>query len=599
MNKYIKKIGMAFGCVLLVSSCAEVSFWDNFLGDQPESSGATTEEIFSTQANAERVLTYAYTGLMQGIPSQSDSRVGDNLLESITDLCHSFRDNIGDGPRNLYYTGMLSPTVSGLNNSAYYYGNETDWTTIRYAWLFLENVDRVPDMTAEMKDIRKAEAKMRIALSYFNMMRFIGGVPWLDHAVDVNETMNFPRISFAQTVRNIEAMLNDVIDNSNLPWKQADTDYGRMTKAGAMALKVKLLHFAASPTFSSNLLGSDYAGNSGVTWQEVVNAAQAFFNAVDQNGGYALVQPTDDSHRARRLAYRQAYFNRGSSEVLISVHKGSDYESTHSSFYANRYYYGPTLNYACMFAWDDGTDFVADPDDPTTFDWANPSRQPFFTPTEVEVDGETFTEMVPTRDPRLYENVACPGDDYYNGTGAPVNTNHSSYHIGTGFLVMKYVLQQSSDRSVSPEQYCHTRLAEIMLCYAEALNEVNNGPTSLAYDMVDDVRARVGMPALPDGLSKNDFLEALLKERAMELGFEDARWFDLIRRDREADFRKTLYGLNSLGLDDRDNPTQFEFAVEELGARYWKNNWDRKWYLSPIPQTEINKDYGMVQNPGW
>ena len=51
MNRIIKGLGIALGCVLIASSCSEISFGDKFLGDQPESSGATTEEMFSSKIN--------------------------------------------------------------------------------------------------------------------------------------------------------------------------------------------------------------------------------------------------------------------------------------------------------------------------------------------------------------------------------------------------------------------------------------------------------------------------------------------------------------------------------------------------------------------
>ena len=86
MNRIIKGLGIALGCVLIASSCSEISFGDKFLGDQPESSGATTEEMFSSKINAEKVLTKAYTGLPYGLPTGSDYKLGVNILESITDL---------------------------------------------------------------------------------------------------------------------------------------------------------------------------------------------------------------------------------------------------------------------------------------------------------------------------------------------------------------------------------------------------------------------------------------------------------------------------------------------------------------------------------
>ena len=587
MNSIIKGLGIAFGYILIASSCSEISFGDKFLGNQPESSGATTEEMFSSKINAEKVLTKAYTGVPYGLPTGGDFKLGGNILESITDLCQSFRDNISDGPMKLYYNGALSAN-NVPKSAAYLYAGKSDWTTIRYAWLFIENVNKVPDMTDVEKNRRIAEAKTLIALSYFEMMRYIGGVPWLDHAIDVNEKMEFPRITFAQTVENIVGLLNEAI-NANLEWKQNDQNDGRMTKAGAMALKFKVLQWAASPTFNSNTKWNSeadeytcYGNYSDQRWKDAAEAGAAFFNEITKQHGYELIQPTEETHRARRLAYRKAYYNRGGTEILISTRKGYDV-GTHSDFINQRYYTGPTLNYVDMFPWENGSDF------PEDFDWKNPSKQPFFTYTD--------NEMVPTRDPRLYENVACPGDTYCTGTTAPVYINHEDYKDGSGFLIMKYILQENNDRN-GPVQWAHTRLSEIMLGYAEVLNEVNGRPNDEAYKMVNDVRKRVGLSELPKGMNHDQFLEAVLKERALELGFEEVRWFDLVRRDRQNDFKKTLYGLRSRG-NDLHNPTAFTFEKVVLGDRYCKTNWDTKWYLAPIPQNEINKKYGMTQNPGW
>ena len=88
------------------------------------------------------------------------------------------------------------------------------------------------------------------------------------------------------------------------------------------------------------------------------------------------------------------------------------------------------------------------------------------------------------------------------------------------------------------------RLAEIYLSYAEALNEVNNGPTAEAYRCVNIVRSRAGLGNLPSGLSKDNFREALLNERACEFGMEEVRWFDIIRWKREDIFKKQLHGMN-------------------------------------------------------
>ena len=251
-------------------------------------------------------------------------------------------------------------------------------------------------------------------------------------------------------------------------------------------------------------------------------------------------------------------------------------------FYNERTRSGPTLNYVDMFPWADGTEF------PDNFDWVHPPKQPFFA-----ADGS------PTRDPRLYETCVVPGDTYFDGSLAPLYTNHLNYRAPiSGFFQMKFLLRTYNDRDSRPVHWPYLRLPEVLLSYAEAINEYAGAPDATAYDCVNDVRGRVGLSALRENMGKEEFREAVLRERALEFGFEEVRWFDLVRWGREADFRKPLYGLISVG-NNSQKPTSFSFKPFTLDDRAWKNAWDTKWYLAPIPQTEINKGYGMTQNPGW
>lgn len=586
--KNISKI-MFCAVAAILMSCSQISLDGDFLGDRPESSGADIEKMFSSASEADKVLNEAYRNLPYGLPTPFNNKLGGNVLESLTDLCQSFRDNISDGPMKYYYNGALSANTVNTS-AAYHYAGETDWTAIRYAWLFIENASKVPDYGESMLSCRVAEAKIIIALSYFDMLRYYGGVPWLDHAADVNETMNFPRITFAQTVENIVSLLDQAINSEGLPWKQDEINDGRMTKAGAMALKFKVLQWAASPAFNSSdkwhPQANEYScyGNYDVDrWNRALEAGKAFFQGIEANGGYSLIQAEAADHRSYRLAYRKAYYERGGTEILISTRHGYGPE-THNAYINQRLYSGPTLNYVEMFPWADGSDF------PSDFNWASPSRQPFF----EYVSGE----MVPTRDPRLYENVACPGETYCDGTTAPVYINHSNYKDGSGFLIMKHILQENSDRAGKPVQWSYMRLSEIMLDYAEVINEASDGPDQTAYDLLNQVRSRVGLSPVPAGMTKEEFREAVLREKALELGFEQVRWFDLVRHDRQSDFTKKLYGLRSKG-NDLTAPTAFTFEKVELAQRYWASDWNTKWYLAPIPQDEINKKYGMTQNPGW
>jgi len=121
------------------------------------------------------------------------------------------------------------------------------------------------------------------------------------------------------------------------------------------------------------------------------------------------------------------------------------------------------------------------------------------------------------------------------------------------------------------------RYAEILLIYAEALNEVS-GPSAEAYDAINQVRtrARNGNPdVLPDiaGLSQEDFREAVLQERRVEFVNEGQRWYDLVRTENLIEYVKRAKG-------EKANPQTFN-------------------YVFPIPQREIDINHNLTQNPNY
>lgn len=595
LHKITTNLLVVLSLGLSLTSCYDIRFGDDFLGTGAENSGAVTDSMFSSKINADKVLTQAYKYLPYGLPvkmSGEDARaydkLGMNVLEALTDLHQSTRDNQMDGPVNLYYRGALSANLSEANqgHEAYRFGSELDYSTIRYAWIYIENCHKIPDITDMELRERVAEAKMLVALSYAEMLRYVGGVPILDHYVKEDEVMNFPRRTFAETVDYIVRLIDEA--KGDLKWKQDENNDGRMTQAGALGLKFRVLLFAASPMFNSATPwhpAADrytcYTDYDASRWQRAADAGKEFMDALSIYGQYELIQPVESTHAARRTAFQKAYYDRGGSEVLISTRRSFEV-SVLDDFFSQRNYSGPTLNYVNMFPWENGDDF------PSDFDWENPSTQPFYGPNG------------PTRDPRLYETVTLPGSLYFDGTYAPIYTNHQFFRPGgTGFTMKKFILEQNADRNGRPIQWPYLRLAEIWLSYAEVLNEVKGAPTTDAYRYVNEVRARVGLKPLADNLTRDQFREAVLRERALELGFEEVRWFDLIRYNRVDEFRKELYGLQSTALDNPKQPTKFSYRKYRLQDRLWKEHWDSKWYLSPIPFEEVNKEYGMTQNPGW
>lgn len=121
------------------------------------------------------------------------------------------------------------------------------------------------------------------------------------------------------------------------------------------------------------------------------------------------------------------------------------------------------------------------------------------------------------------------------------------------------------------------RYADVLLMYAEALNEKNNGPNGEAYDAINKVRARAGLPDLPQGLTKKEFSDAVLQERAWELAYEGHRKFDLVR------FGKLVEAVKSTSTSNPDGAAN----VQEFHQ------------LWPIPQQAIDESPGIEQNPGY
>ncbi|MFI3332313.1 MAG: RagB/SusD family nutrient uptake outer membrane protein [Rikenellaceae bacterium] len=590
---------------ILISSCAEIKFGDGAFSEAPDQEGASIDEMFSSTYNADRVLAAAYSYLPYGIPTVDDGKLGANVLECITDLMMSWKAGQTDGPSNLYYNGALSNSLNStiLGSEAYRFADEDSYYAIRYGWLYVENAHLIPDIDDTTRKERVAEAKVVIALSYAEMLRYVGGVPLIDHVVETSDKIEFPRATFEETVDFIVDLLDEAA--LDLPWYQSDdsVDGARMTKAAAMGLKLRILLFAASPTFNSSTpwhseanTYTRYESYDASRWEAAYNAGKAFFTSLSANGHYQLVEASGTTHDDYRKAFREAYLETGTTESLISIRKSVS-TTYHSYMAPNVIFSGPTLSYVNMFDWADGTPFNADEFN-WDVDWDSTEDYtiPFFIPVDSQIPGTA------TRDPRLYETVAAPGALCYSGVVASVHTNATDYQgfaNHTGFYIMKFNLEDSSDRN-TPPHWPYLRLAEIYLSYAEAINEYEGSPTN-AYAYVDAIRERVGLGAVPDrSMSKEEFREYILNERAKEFGLEEVRWFDMVRWGLEEDFTKPLLKLTSVGQDSTTSPTKFTFTVSEIPTtRYWATSWDTKWYLSPIPQDEVNLGYGMTQNPGW
>lgn len=593
-------------------SCEDLAFGNKFL-QKPPSSDVTIDTIFSTAEYARRILWRSYQKLPYGMEIEYDNQLHLGVLEGLTDLNY---DNIGySGLTKVYYPGNYNasledaPMQSQHNTKCRFNESESGmWGAIRHAWIFCENVDRVPDMDEAEKLRLKAEAKTIIAVYYSHMLRHFGALPIVDHAINPEE-VNLPaRATLQETVSFIVGLLNDAISCSEFPWQIPEEDManwdGRMTKAGAMALKVRVLLFVASPLFNSDQPyfpgeASDkfmtwYGNYDKERWKVAIDACNEFFAAMNSHGFYKLVEAGDNGTVDAREAFTSGYYDRSTTETLISVRRNIFAANNNASLSRSMRWggYCPTKEYFDMFQMEDGTDF----------DWNNPehAKNPFI-----------------KRDPRLFETFILDGDRYNGGIahlsekmesdpnnypkgsdwGLPQSTSELS--LATGLACRKFGLDRNAAWGKRPIQWPFLRLAEIYLSYAEALNEYHGGPTTEAYQAVNTVRARVNLPGLQAGMSQREFRAALLRERACEFGYEEVRFFDLIRWKLYSEFEKPLHGLHVHKHVKTGEYILEPFALTKYSRVWWTTGFEPKWSLSAFPSKEINKGYGLVQNPGW
>ena len=209
--------------------------------------------------------------------------------------------------------------------------------------------------------------------------------------------------------------------------------------------------------------------------------------------------------------------------------------------------------------------------------------------------------------------------------------------FATGYGTIKYFLGQEYYGKFV--HWVYLSYDEMLLMYAECLAQC--GRLDEAIAKVDEVRARVGLRGLkygqvaykgdksqlPNLETKEGVLSEILRERACELGMSNNRYYDMIRYKRTDWMTKRLHGLVTYRMmqnskkewirvsrpyigDDKKagekEPSVFDYEHFELQNRsrvLWDLNPNdlevRKWLLMPLPLSEINKNYGLVQNPGW
>lgn len=527
-------------CLLLLSGCENL---DGYL-DKAETGGLTEEELFSDYTQTERFMANIYSNLYTDwmpVNSFTYAAASDEAKCPVTYF---------SGPQN-FTRGLISPGNNPVDNWASLYAS------VRKTNLFLANIDNLPTINPTQvtgKARLKAEAYFLRAWFYAELFKRYGGVPLIDRVLQINDDLNIPRNSVDEVVAFI---VQDCERAESLPTVHTSNNIGRATKGAAMMLKARVLLYAASPLHNTQ--------NSIDKWEKAATAA----NAVKELGIYSV--DTD---------YSGLFHKRNTSSIIFqSTFNNTDW--LRRIFVPSQSGNGliqPLQNLVDDYEMKNGKMIT---ETGSGYDPANPY-----------VD----------RDPRFEKSIIYNGR---NWKGTPIATyvggsdglvSAEGYLTQTGYYLAKTV---DENGSVSPDNrpgdhyWIFMRYEETLLNYAEAKNEALATPDQSVYDAVNAVRTRAGinMPALATGLTKAQMRERIRHERRIELAFEAHRFWD-IRRWKIGDqvmtkaygMRVTRQGDGTLGYE--------KFLVED---RIHNTSSD----LFPIPQSEMNKNNKLDQNPGY
>jgi len=408
-----------------------------------------------------------------------------------------------------------------------------------YAAIKRANValEKIPEI--EFDETLKArligEAKALRALFYFNLVRLYGDVPLITEYQKFVSAGDYA-VPRTSATEVYAQIEKDLIEASDvLPVSYGSPDVGRVTAGAAKALLAKVYLTKASHPL-----------NLTTHYEDAVKIAEEVISPQDGGSGpygYAL---QEDYAKVFLPAYKN------NSEYILSAQFKSNSMNQGNNENSRAIMSGvPGLpgNYAHMVR------YYPKGDDPyfsiyKLFDKNDRRRDVTLV--------RSYTSPLNGRKYGIrYDNPAVPGDSvvFWNKFWDPAVLSTPGESAANVHII---------------------RYSDILLIHAEAENELN-GPTEKAYRSINIVRRRAGLADLPKGLTKDQFREAVYLDRRLEFCFEYSRWFDLIRQK------------------DATGTSTFVRNLHEVG----KTNASDKHRLYPIPQSEIDNNPLLTQNPEW
>ncbi|PSR54962.1 RagB/SusD family nutrient uptake outer membrane protein [Adhaeribacter arboris] len=522
--KNISKILLCGAILLGPTSCKD------FL-DEEAPSNLTPDNFYTIPDHAEAALAAVYADMRTVYDGAGIFSSSWQLLEAPTGTSTTETAQNSD-LNNLYglnYDGNTQHVINWWNGL---------YRVIAQSNQLLSKVPNITPMDEGQKNRVLGQARFLRAWAYFNAVRLWGDIPLITEPQTIESEDFFPTRTPQQEIYNLIVEDLKAAEASGLPWMDA-SGHASMAAVKSELARVYLT-MAGQPL------------NKGAEYYKL--AADKAFEVIT----YANANPS-----------------------VINLFQ--TYYEVHSEATENKVEHIFMLQYNNVVA-------------------GNPMENmyPNFKPVTYNGPGGTGS-TIPT--PAFYASYE-PGDlraknqEGYFYTSYYTNGNGDEFQLGAPYIFKHFNLTSSGTviTKIEPNgtitktsvngtrnnnlNVPQIRYAEVLLIYAEAQNEVG-GPTVDTYEAINKVRRRAKIPEL-NGLSQQQFREAVWQERWHELCYEQITWFDMVR------LRK-VYNETTKGFDDFVGHVN-KSSNQPLTA---KN------LLFPVPVPEIRNNSNLTQNPDY
>jgi hypothetical protein len=438
-----------------------------------------------------------------------------------------------------------------------------NYGVIRKANTLLGKIDAVPG-DENIKKRMKGEAQFLRAFCYEELVKCYGGVPLILKAGTPDEAI-VPRNTYDECINQIIKDCNEAA--AALPLTYGASDRGRATKVAALALKARTLLYYASPLNNT--------ANSITRWQDAAKAAKDVmaFGPPPGSGDYGLYPD-----------YYRLFlddFNKETIFARLFQNPGPNIAGDRAKWYMSV----PGVNDGAWGGFSPSQNLV------DAYEMKNGKL------ITDQSSGYNLQSPYTNRDSRLDKSVLHQGSKYKAGIiietyrGGNTNNTNRLDSSKTGYGLLKTVdTSRYGAAGNADNDWIFIRYAEVLLNYAEAQNEAT-GPDASVLDAINQIRARSGQPALA-GLSQAELRERIRNERRVELSFEEHRFFDVRRwKLGSVYFNAPLYKV-SITKDASGNLIYSYPKWEDRTYQEYQN-------LMPIPQSEIDRNAKLTQNPGY